>query len=69
MRNKNNTNGTPSSPAADHTAEDDGTGAATIPPALEYEYDESLSVPAEVIQLWIEVGNGIDKNQTGKSVD
>jgi hypothetical protein len=52
--------------------DDDGTGGeaqeATIPPvSFEYEYDESLSVPTEVVQLWIEVGNGIDKNQTGKS--
>lgn len=30
-----------------------------------YQYDSSVVAPPEVIQLWIEVGNGLDKNQTG----
>lgn len=30
-----------------------------------YQYDGSVVAPPEVIQLWIEVGNGLDKNQTG----
>ncbi|GAX26841.1 ubiquitin carboxyl-terminal hydrolase 9/24 [Fistulifera solaris] len=29
-----------------------------------YQYDSSVVAPPEVIQLWIEVGNGLDKNQT-----
>lgn len=30
-----------------------------------YHNDSSVVTPPEVIQLWIEVGNGLDKNQTG----
>lgn len=30
-----------------------------------YHDDSSAGAPSEVKQLWIEVGNGIDKNQTG----
>jgi hypothetical protein len=33
-----------------------------------YQYDSSVVAPPEVIQLWIEVGNGLDKNQTGTCV-
>jgi hypothetical protein len=34
-------------------------------PDASYQYDSSVVAPPEVIQLWIEVGNGLDKNQTG----
>jgi hypothetical protein len=30
-----------------------------------YSWDESALPPTEVFQLWTEVGNGIDKSQTG----
>jgi len=30
-----------------------------------YAYDNNDPPPSEVLQLWTEVGNGIDKNQTG----
>jgi hypothetical protein len=30
-----------------------------------YAWDETKSVAPEVLQLWTEVGHGIDKNQTG----
>ena len=33
-----------------------------------YQYDSSAAAPPEVAQLWIEVGNGLDKNQTGPFV-
>jgi hypothetical protein len=37
------------------------------PPSEEtpYGWDETAPAPAEVFQLWTEVGNGIDKSQTG----
>jgi hypothetical protein len=40
------------------------------PPSDEtpYVWDESAPAPAEVFQLWTEVGNGIDKSQTGAFV-
>lgn len=36
------------------------------PPEENYNWEEGV-VPTEVLQLWEEVGNGIDRNQTGKS--
>jgi hypothetical protein len=37
------------------------------PPSEEipYSWDDSALPPTEVFQLWTEVGNGIDKSQTG----
>lgn len=33
-----------------------------------YNWTGSHPPPQETLQLWIEVGNGIDKNQTGESL-
>ena len=33
--------------------------------AKPYSWEEGISPAPEVIQLWTEVGNGLDKNQTG----
>jgi hypothetical protein len=41
------------------------------PPSEEtpYSWDDSALPPTEVFQLWTEVGNGIDKSQTGAFLD
>jgi hypothetical protein len=33
--------------------------------AKPYNWDEAMTASPEVLQLWTEVGNGLDKNQTG----
>ena len=35
--------------------------------AQSYEWNDAEPPPAETLNLWNEVGNGIDKSQTGKA--
>lgn len=43
---------------------DDGEPVVPLQ-AIPYSWDEASLPPSESIQLWNEVGNGIDKSQTG----
>lgn len=36
--------------------------------ALPYTWEDALPPVSEVLQLWTEVGNGLDKNQTGRFI-
>ena len=41
-------------------------GVATPQQAKPYVWDESRRPPQETLQLWTDVGNGLDKSQTGR---